>query len=630
MFLANIVVRAQLKEFNIPNRSQFFPTKNDKSARMNEVIVPLQLPFWDDFSNPILGADKVPNLDSKLWASANTVTLNNGLCINPPSKNVVTFDGRNENGKPYSLNDVLAKGWADSLVSQPIRLDLVEPDMRNSTYLSFFYQVGGLSEKPDKEDHLCVFFKNKDKSWEIVERIVNDLTLSSDTFYQILIPINYDRFFHENFQFKIQNWARLSGPYDNWHVDYIFLNKGRSADDTSFPDRTVSSQIGSIFKDYYSIPARHFLKDASDNLQEPILTLYNLRKNNPQPFNYTTTAILTQKVSGQLLTKEVTLEKPLITDQGRILTGLQFLNVNLKTAPLASEFDVNADSIGIEIKYFMATKDNILIENQGDYDPSKYDPINFRVNDSTKSVNVLSSYYAYDDGTAESSAGIDQSGALLAYKFNLINYLSDTLVSVDIYFPSYDNNSSQSIELQIRKDLSDDASSIIYNKSNLAVRTSAENVFTSYPIDPKVIVGSEFFIVIKLSNNVFIPIGLDKNTDNADKLYSSTNGQWIQNTKVIGSLMVRPHFGGGVISGISPENKTAIYPNPTSNRCFLPICSERIYVHDMMGRKIDFSIEINNDLKVLEFTNPVDGVVLVSYNCDGQNINEKVMVLKVR
>ena len=82
---------------------------------------PVLLPFWDDFaSSEVL-------LQQTLWFAGNSVSLNNGIGIRPPSKNVVSFDGADSLGKPYNVNDVLAKGYADRLISQPIRMDLVDP-----------------------------------------------------------------------------------------------------------------------------------------------------------------------------------------------------------------------------------------------------------------------------------------------------------------------------------------------------------------------------------------------------------------------------------------------------------------------------------------------------------------------
>ena len=118
---------AQLVEFPITSQASA-SSKQSRTARTN--TTPLNLPFWDDFSL----ADSVK---ADLWQYGRSVFLNNGLGINPPSRNVVTFDGVDSLGKPYNVNDVLAKGLADKLVSQPIRMDLVDPGLYNTVFFSF-------------------------------------------------------------------------------------------------------------------------------------------------------------------------------------------------------------------------------------------------------------------------------------------------------------------------------------------------------------------------------------------------------------------------------------------------------------------------------------------------------------
>jgi hypothetical protein len=105
--------------------------KQGVTSRAKETT-PKKLPFWDDFSF----AEGPTPVDS-LWQFGQSVWLNNGIGINPPSLGVVTFDGLDSIGNPYNINDVLAKGFADHLVSQPVKLDLVDPTQRPSVYISF-------------------------------------------------------------------------------------------------------------------------------------------------------------------------------------------------------------------------------------------------------------------------------------------------------------------------------------------------------------------------------------------------------------------------------------------------------------------------------------------------------------
>lgn len=108
------------------------PTKSKSAQARTQDITPLSLPFWDDFATIKNGV-----ADANLWQYANSVWINSGLGINPPSLNVATFDGLDSLGKPYNVNDVLAKGFADKMVSAPLRLDEVAVANRNNVAITF-------------------------------------------------------------------------------------------------------------------------------------------------------------------------------------------------------------------------------------------------------------------------------------------------------------------------------------------------------------------------------------------------------------------------------------------------------------------------------------------------------------
>lgn len=612
---------AQLVEFPIAPGN--LSRQHSSSARIQD-ITPLHLPFWDDFSY----TDTLTYPNQILWQFGNSVFLNNGIGINPPSKNVVTFDGVDSLGKPYNVNDALAKGLADKLVSAPIRLDLVDPSLRGTVYLSFFYQVQGRGEPPDPGDQLILSFRNSSNLWETIQTLENNTSLDPTVFYQVVVPVNGDQFYHNNFQFKIQNFARLSGPYDSWNVDYVYLNSGRFPTDTSYPDRTVSTPLNSLFADYFAIPIDHFMLNPAGNLKKPSLTLFNMRSGNLQPFDYTTEARITTKIGKQVTTTKIPLDAA--QDPGTILIGLQFLNLTLNSIPAVNAFDPKADSIGIRFKYGMSTKDNVLPSNNGDYDVAKYSPIDFRYNDSIRTKYVLSTYYAYDDGSAEYGAGLNQAGSYLSTLFLFKSSKPDTLTYVDIYFPDFGINTVQSLQLEVRSNLSDAASSILYTQTIQVTRTT-QNKFTRYKFDIPVLIKSDFYLGWKQPVTVSLPVGLDKNTDNGDKIYYNTNGVWVKNVNVKGSMMIRPGFGrpggNGPVTGIDEESKvTPIYPNPTSRYCYLPAEALDISVIDITGRRIDFEVLQQSDSMAIEFLSHVNGLVVVRYSLRGQYRAEKIMV----
>ncbi len=614
---------SQLVEY--PIASQAAAQHKPSSFSRTQSTITLNLPFWDDFSY----SDSLTYPQESLWQYGKSVFMNNGLGIKQPTKNIVTFDGVDSLGKPYNVNDVLAKGFADKLVSHPIQMNLVDPALRGTVYLSFFYQVKGRGENPDLGDQLILSCKNSDNKWESIYVIENNDALQPDVFYQAVIPVTGDRFFHKAFQFRLQNFARLSGPYDTWNVDYIYLNTGRSVSDTSYPDRTVSSALNSLFVDYYAMPVKHFLKNISGNLKKPSLDLFNLKSGNLQPFDYSTEAKITTKIGNKITSKKIILD--VAQDPGTILVGLQFQKLTLNKTPPESSFDPTADSIGIRLKYGMSTKDNVPPELNGDYNAAKYSPIDFRTNDSIRANYTLASYYAYDDGSAEYGAGLNQAGSYLAFKFNLKSSQSETLTYVDIYFPEFGDNTNQSLKLQIRRDLNDDASSILYEQ-NISVKRTTQSKFARYTLSPSLVVTGAFYIGWKQLSSASIPVGLDKNTDNGDKIYYNTIGTWVQNVKVKGSIMVRAGFGKeAVIDPITDVERKSIhvpiYPNPTSGTCYLPAEAENIFAFDFTGRKLDIDMHPLNDKISLRFLSPVSGLVIVRYALNGKPQAEKIMVL---
>lgn len=616
----SLSLSAQIIEFPLGGMSSHPKSKTTSRTNATGIL----LPFWDDFSY----TDTLGYVDEKKWMYGKSAFLNSGVGILPPSKNVATLDGVDSLGKPYNLNNNLAKGLADKLVSVPIQLDQVATGDRSSVYLSFFYQVQGRGEAPDAGDQLLVSFLNASGKWETVSTLENNTSLAPDVFYQILIPVTGDQFYHPAFQFRIQNFARLSGPYDTWNIDYVYLNSGRSPADTSYPDRTISTPPTSLFTDYYAIPIRHFLQNPGGILVKPTVTLFNMRTGNLQPFDYSTEARITTHVGALTNTQKIPLDQT--QDPGTLLQGLNFLNLTVGKLPPTSAFNPAADSIDVKFRFSMSTKDNVLPANNGDFDPAKYGNIDFRVNDTIRSRYNLSTYYAYDDGIAEYGAGLNQTGSYLAFKYLFKSATPDTLVYVDIYFPQFGDNSNQSIQLEVRSNLTDAASSILYRQT-VQVQRNTRNKFSRYKIDPAVVIKGDFYVGWKQLSSASIPVGLDKNTNNANKMFYNTTGTWTQNTLVNGSMMIRPGFGrplgSGPVTGLESSRIIPVYPNPNRGQFYLPAGAEQIQVIDLLGRPVGLETSANDQAIAVWLSSPTHGLVVVRYLFLGKAVSQKVMVL---
>ena len=95
-------------------------------------------------------------------------------------------------------------------------------------------------------------------------------------FKQVLIPIRDERFFREDFYFRFYNYASIVSSSlpanrsneDNWNIDFVYLNLGRSVNDTTYPMLTFSGQRPSFFERYQAIPYRQYRINPNSAIRE--------------------------------------------------------------------------------------------------------------------------------------------------------------------------------------------------------------------------------------------------------------------------------------------------------------------------------------------------------------------------
>ncbi len=605
-------------QFTLYPIAKEFTEKNKPTAARTKALTPMSLPFWDDFSfNNIPGF-----VHDTLWLHGKSVTVSAGIGVNPPSQGVATFDGLDSLGNPYSVNDVLAKGIADRLISRPLRLDEVPLEERNTVYLSFYFQFQGNGEPPDPGDQLRVLLKNADGNWITVRTVENDGTFDRTVFTQILIAISEAQYFHEEFQFSIQSFGRLSGPWDTWNIDYVYLNKGRFATDTSYPDRTINLALTTMFNQYYAMPINHFMEDPAANLFPPVISLHNLEfipgntnDSDVQPINYDSEdSVLVYRNNTELIFTHV-LDQA--TSIGNPLQPLEFRKTSLQTLPDLSMLAPVDSAARIKLKLWINSGDNVVpsvADPLGDYDEIRYSPIDFRHNDTTQVEFTLANYYAYDDGEAEFGAALNQPGAQLAYLFNMKTLSPDTIVALDLYFPKFGEDITQSIQILILKDLTGDPGSFLHTE-NVTVQRRTQNNFWRMVPSRFVGVQNQFYVGWRQTAPSVLAIGLDKNTDSGSKIFYNINGAWEQNTTLKGSLMIRPVFGkgDGIITGVE-QNETvspAFYPNPSSGSFVVVGDPEDIKVFDLTGRSVDFSLQDHGEGKFVQLSSAPRGIYIL-------------------
>jgi len=630
---------AQLKQIPIAHKAGT-PTKKNTTAKIQSLSA-MELPFWDDFSfNNPHHVDSVSRYaNDSLWRYGHSVWVNNGMAINPPTLNVATFDGLDSLGRPYSINLPLAKGVADKLISRPLRMDHIDPSLRNNVFISFFYQYQGNGEAPDPNDEISLWFKNDSSVWV---KIWYDSAIDGDRtkFIPVKIPITDDHYFHKDFQFRFQNFARLSGPFDTWNLDYVYLSNGKSQyapQYANMPDRAIATPLTSIFQQYYSIPVKHLLSKGDSLLVFPSLTLTNQREDQTVAANYPQPANLVVRLTTTSRLSKVVTKNTVLLDS---VPAIEIFHdhptkTSLNSLPSFKTMDPKIDSIGLKFQYKLNSGDNVkkINVNTGDFDTLVYKGIEFRYNDTTSTTFTLSKYYAYDDGMAEYAVSLTQPGSFLAYQFDMLYKKPDTLVAVDIYFPHVGDESNQIVQLIIYANQVLDSTvnkAITLTQQDLTVPRSENNSFTRVLLGQPVLVKDKFFIGYKQNSTATIGVGFDKNSDSGGKIFYNTLGVWQKNSDLHGNLMIRPVFGNGIlgtITGVVEEEKNFPYPNPNRGVFYMEGTVQNLQIIDVAGKSVSFSQEDLLQKSQITLSNAAVGIYIIRYFNGTKWCTEKIMVL---
>ena len=526
----------------------------------------INLPIWDDFSS----SDILNNL---FWSEGENISINDYYNTDAPSINVIEFDGLNNSGSPY--NNESGYGVCDVLISDEINLK--SKSVKDSIYLSFFWNFNINGEFPDYEDTLKVDFLNENNEWINVWNTNGGSLNFKDqfTFNDILVENN---FLHQNFMFKIYNKGNSEGPFDSWLIDYIYLDENRNSNDSIFLDRALSFRVNKLFKYHISIPYNHI--SSSNSFTDSISIKINNLDKDIQPINYTLKSFIDGN-SEYLIYDNQPLSPILSGYEDRIL----------KTKPIeVSTYLSDNDSSSIEFLFYIESGDSSYV-NQ-----------NLRLNDTMRFNVSFKNSYSYDDGTAEFAAGLNQKNSELVLKH--MTFTEDTLTHIQIYFPNnlYSSYSSD-IELVLYQDLDEENTKVISQITSL----DFNDEFNLFELNEPVIVKDSFYIGFRQFENSFLPVGLDKNNDTSEKIYYKIDNKWFQNDVIKGSLMIRPVFGKSnyVLTGVESEKikkSISIFPNPSGGIFNLSNKVENIIVYSIDG-KIVKRINDTDRINLQEFKN---------------------------
>lgn len=592
-----------------------------QSAQRSKALEAMPLPFWDDFSFHEKAGDT-------LWASKHTVRITDGFAIRPPSIGAAVFDGLNAAGDPYTI-DLISSGFTDTLESRSIRLDGVALANRDSVYISFVYQWKGNGEAPDFSDYLQVDFKNAEGEWLPISLIRVPQNPDPTIFYDYIEKIDNEIYFHNDFQFRILRYGRMSGAFDTWIVDYVYLNEHRFATDLSFPDRSVSTGFTSLFGDYCAVPKNHFIQNKLATLPSYVIST---QQNESTPLDQFTYLTSSHYVSGELVS---TFSNQLDFDGNLALAPFERKEYQLKTLPdwdNGDVFSAASDSTILTFQLILTSNDNLSIyaipkDPAADYDDLIYSPINFRSNDTVQTSYTINDYYAYDDGIAEYSLGLAQAGNEAAFGFSQLSDEPDTLTGAYIYFPKLAGQLSNIMDLLVYND-SDGQPNTLLAEEVVPVKRIGVDVFHKITLKNAVIVPKNFYIGWRQPNNGTITIGLDRSADHTDKLFSNSNGTWINPSNVTGTVMIRPIFGKGNVttSVATTEKEISIFPNPVQQSFTINQAAEVVHITTVNGQVLSFTQHREADRTIVTLHQTLSGLAIVQLRVNGKLITRKIVL----
>lgn len=581
---------------------------------------PISLPFWDDFS--FAGSSR-----DTLWANKEDVSILDGFAIRPPTQGAAILDGTRANGSAF-VTDLTTNGITDVLESRKIKLSEVPIPNRGSVYLSFQYQWKANGEAPDPSDFLQVDFLNNEGEWITQDLVRVTENADPNIFLDYIKPISNEVYFHDAFQFRISRFGRSSGPFDTWAIDYVYLNQNRFATDFSFPDRAIGSGHTALFGTYYAVPQQHLY--GNEVISTPTFLL-TTQKNEGTPLDQFT-YLNTKNYFGESFTEHDT---NLDAAAGLFITAFGKIDVPLVNQPDLSNttfFDRQADSTIVTLRTILTSSDNISIydvppDDNADYDDLIYAPIDFRVNDTVQTVYSISDYYAYDDGIAEYSIGLAQTGNEAAFGFTKLGSDADTLTGVYIYFPLLTGQLSTIVDLLIFEDNGGIPGTLLAEEV-ISVRRPGLNIFHKVKLRNAVLVPQRFYVGWRQPANGAVSIGLDRSADNTDKLFANLNGGWSPTSNVRGTPMIRPIFGKGEITTSLPEriNSLELYPNPATNAFFIKGIVDVISIYTINGQEITFTTQHTFEDTQVSLSQYVRGLALVKMKVGNEIVVKKILL----
>ena len=582
-------------------------TRDERAfLKMSNASQQLELPFRDDFSS----RGNIPDQD--FWIDARAF-VNNNYGVDPITGGIATLDALDENGSiyPNAVHDP-ATFEADHLTSHPINLAYPASD---SIYLSFYYQAGGLGDLPETQDSLLLdFYDTGDGEW------VNIWGTGGDTmspFKQVLVPVTEARFLADGFRFRFRNLASLPrnrdypdkmSNVDHWHLDYIRLDRNRSAADTVIRDVAFIGPVPPMLKRLTAMPWAHFETAYQTVFESQLPVRY--RNNDTISRNVTRTLTVTDLVHG---------------------------GTSRPAEPTAQDIPPLSDTV-VEFNYIypfdLGEGDSARFRLTASLRTDEFDPAE---NDTVIHDQVFSDFYAYDDGTAEAGYGLRGQGTRngsVAIGYN--SYEPDLLGGVDIFFNQLLDsvNLDYYFKLMVWDGSEGKPGSVIWEdeEDHTPDFTSSLLGFRRYYFSSPVPVDGPYYVGWIQYNEYMLNVGLDRNNRLASTvMFYNYQGKWEQ-SGAPGVMLFRPFlYREPTGAGEEPRGGTSpiVYPNPASDRVQVRMPGEHgpatgvVEVFDLQGRLVARSDQFSGFLNVSTLE---EGIYLVRVVSGGRTASTKLVI----
>ena len=543
-------------------------------------IEAVRLPFFDDFASG--------RLSPGLWQTTGGASASYDVSPLSPTVGVATLDALGYDGYLYghASTNIFP---ADTLCSAPIRLDSL--GIADSLLLSFYWLPGGgfgnlwerVGDTPDSQDSLYLdFFCPSDSLWHNVWRhsgiSVDSLMAHTASAWQyVAVKLTDPCYFDSMFRFRFRNHASLeSSPKagraancDQWHLDYVQLDSGRSSTEVHHPhDVAFAATAPSMLKNYRAMPYRQYsAADMANQLDITITNLYN--------------ATLASHYSYQVLSQQD--EVTASYDGGFENLPPHLPDGSYQTADAHAHPPVSFSFPEMDVPTEYTVVHTVREGTGGDA---------FPYNDTIRFRQIFDNYFAYDDGTAENGYGITSTASRLYLSCRFDLNQPDTITALDIFFNSTLDKQNEGIAFYITlwNETDGHPGETIYR--DVVKRYPVSGSYHRYVLEHPVTVSGSVYAGFEQSGNDFINIGYDRSLNTADRLWYLTGTEW-QQSILSGTLMLRPCLGANATVGIGQTAVETpaprIFPNPASDQLHIEgvPSGSRIILYDFQGRRLN-------------------------------------------